>query len=152
MREMFFAGRVRMQMVFIILLGICAIYDLRSKTIPAMWIWGILGFTIVYRLTIIISGQGTIMDSLLCLIPGVFLLIISRCGKLVGSGDGWLIIAEGLFWEWTLLICILVYSFLAAGLFSIGYLIMGRRDRKETIPFVPFLFVGMLIFVIGDLM
>lgn len=141
-----------MQIVFIILLGICAIYDLRSKTIPAMWIWGILGFTIVYRLTIIISGQGTITNSLLCLIPGIFLLIISRCGKLVGSGDGWLIIAEGLFWEWTLLICVLVYSFLVAGIFSIGYLIMGRRDRKETIPFVPFLFVGMLIFVIGDLM
>lgn len=140
-----------MQIIFIFLLGICAIHDLRSKTIPVMWIWGILGFTIVYRLIIIISGQGTIRDSLLCMIPGIFLLIFSRCGRLVGSGDGWLIIAEGLFWEWTLLICVLLYSFLAAGLFSIGYLLMGHKDRKETIPFVPFLFVGMLIFVVGDL-
>lgn len=140
-----------MQIVFVVLLGICAIHDMCSKKIPAFWIWGILGLAAIYRLTTIVSGQGTVTESLLCLMPGIFLLFFSHWGRGIGNGDGWLIIASGLFWEWASLIRVLLYSFSAASLFSIGYLLIGHKNRKETIPFVPFLFVGMQIFILGDL-
>ncbi len=134
-----------MQIVVVVLLGICAIHDMCRKKIPALWIWGILGLATIYRLTIIVSGQGTVTEILLCLIPGIFLLLFSHWGRGIGNGDGWLIVAVGLLLKWTSLIRVLLYSFSAAGLFSIGYLLIGHKNRKETIPFVPFLFVGMLI-------
>ena len=84
-----------MNIFFCTLLGICAIHDCHSKTIPVSWIWGSLCLAVIYRLTILISGQGSITESMLCLMPGVFLLILSRYGKMVGNGDGWLIIAVG---------------------------------------------------------
>lgn len=139
-----------MQIIIAGFLSICAIHDLYSKTIPAIWIWGSLGLALVYRLTMIILGQGTVIESILCLVPGIFLMILSYWGKAVGSGDGWLIMAVGLVLELEALIRVLLYSFLAAGLFSIGYMLKAHKNRKDTIPFVPFLFLGMLLYVWGD--
>ena len=140
-----------MQIIIAGFLSICAIHDLYSKTIPAICIWGSLGLALVYRLTMIILGQGTMIEGILCLIPGIVLIILSYWGKAVGSGDGWLIIAVGLVLEWEALISVLLHSFLAAGLFSIGYMLIAHKNRKETIAFVPFLFLGMLIHIWGDL-
>lgn len=140
-----------MNIFFCTLLGICAIHDCHSKTIPVSWIWGSLCLAVIYRLTILISGLGSITESMLCLMPGVFLLILSRYGKMVGNGDGWLIIAVGLFFEWSTLMWVLCYSFLVAGLFSIGCLLTSQKKRGDTIPFAPFLFAGMMISVVGDM-
>lgn len=140
-----------MQIVFVVLLGICAIHDMCSKKIPAFWIWGMLGLAAIYRLAIVVLGQGTMTEILFCLLPGILLLLFSHWGRGIGNGDGWLIIAVGLILKGTSLIRVLFYSFTAAGLFSIGYLLIGHKNSKETIPFVPFLFAGMLNFVLGDL-
>lgn len=140
-----------MRIVFVILLGICAIHDLRSKTIPVLWIWFSLGVGGIYRLTMIISGKGSINEGLFCLIPGVILLVFSYLGRQVGDGDGWLILSVGVFMEWISLIQVLFYSFLVAGMFSLGCLIMRNKTQKERIPFVPFLFLGMLVFIMRDL-
>ena len=82
--------------------------------------------------------------------PGVFLLFLSHWGRAVGSGDGWLITAVGLLLERESFIRFLFYSFSAAGVFSLGYLLIAHKNRKETIPFVPFMFLGMLITSWGD--
>ena len=63
----------------------------------------------------------------------------------VGLGDGWLLCATGVFLgasgNFTLL---LTGSILCAGVLSLG-LLTGKVHGKDTIPFVPFLFLAQLL-------
>ncbi len=141
-----------MRIVVSILLGICARHDLQSKKIPAIWIWIYLGITSVYKIGMIAYGKSSVKELLLCLFPGITLLFFAYIGRQVGSGDGWLIIASGLYLRWEELIEVLCYSFMAAGLFSVGYLLFVHKNRKDRIPFVPFLFLGTMALFLGDLL
>jgi leader peptidase (prepilin peptidase)/N-methyltransferase len=83
---------------------------------------------------------------------GGFVILTSMItsGK-IGLGDGILLCITGLglgFWGNLELFCLALS--LAAGL-SIMLLIFRLADRKKSIPFVPFLFVGYLILIASGL-
>lgn len=139
-----------MRIVFIFLLGICMVHDLYDRRIPAIWLWLYFGTSAGYRLCMVILGKNSIKESLFCVLPGVILIIYSNVSRQVGSGDGWLIIAGGLYLKWRELIKVLYISFMAAGLFSVGYLLLVHKNRKDRIPFVPFLFLGTMILCGGE--
>lgn len=141
-----------MRIVFIFFLGICMMHDLHNRRIPVVWIWMFIGTAAGYRLYIYFLGRSSIKESLFCMLPGMVLLFFSYAGKQVGSGDGWLIIASGLYLEWEELIKVLCYSFLVAGLFSVGYMLIVHKKRNDRIPFVPFLFLGTIGMFMGDLL
>jgi len=141
-----------MGVLFTFLLGICAMYDLRIRTIPAIWIWFSIWSMTGYRAYMIIFEKSSITESIICLLPGILLLLFSRIGRCVGSGDGWLMIAGGLLLEWEQLVAMLFFAFVAAGLFSVGYCIFVKRERNARIPFVPFLLLGLIsLFLRGSL-
>lgn len=150
MWKMFCTGRIEIPIIVVVLLGICAMHDIRSKTIPGIWIWITLGIGGIYRLIMIVFKEGALQEGLFCLIPGIGLLLLSHLCGMVGDGDGWLIIAVGLCLEWISLLHVLYYSFLSIGVFSLGYLIIGHKNRKDTIPFAPFLLLAIMIFVVRD--
>lgn len=141
-----------MQILLFALLGICSVHDLRSRKIPAVLIWICIGVAAGYRAYMIMHGKSTIKECLLCMIPGIVLLFFSYAGRQVGDGDGWLVLASGLWLTWEKLVPALMYAFMAAGLFSAGYLLVTRREKTANIPFVPFLFGGILILVSGDIL
>lgn len=141
-----------MQILLLVLLGICSVHDLRSRKIPAVFIWICIGAASVYRIHMMVLGKSNIKECLLCIIPGLVLLFFSYVGRQVGSGDGWLVIASGLCLKWEALVSALIYAFVAAGLFSAGYLLFTHREKTVGIPFVPFLFGGILFFVLGDIL
>ena len=134
-----------MRSIFIILLGICVIYDLYSRKIPAVWIWMCISGMAIYRIYILILGISSFKECIICMIPGIVLLLISYVGRTVGSGDGLLIIASGLSLEWKELKLALGCAFLIAGLYSAGYMLFIQGEKNARIPFVPFLFMGILI-------
>lgn len=138
-----------MRFVFICLMGICAIHDLRNRKIPAKWIWICIGSMCIYRIYIISQGKSSAIESLVCILPGIVMLVISRMGKHVGSGDGWLMIASGLCLSAKELPVALVCAFAAAGLFSAGCLVFIKRGKDTHIPFVPFLLAGVVISCLG---
>lgn len=136
-----------MRMLYILFLGICMIHDIDNKKIPAIWIWSCLGIATGYKLCMIIYGKSSVEECLLCILPGIILLIFSYMSGQVGSGDGWLITAGGLLLEWEELIEQLCYSFVAAGLFSACCMLVVHKKRKDRIPFVPFLFLGSICMI-----
>lgn len=138
-----------MGMVFMVLLGVCVIHDLRRKEIPTILIWILIGSMFVYRVYLLILGKCSIKESVICILPGMLLLLISYVGKQIGKGDGFLIIAEGLYMGWMELMSVIYYSFLTAGLFCMGYFLLCHREKNEKIPFVPFLFWGTVV-VFGE--
>lgn len=136
-----------MRLLYNFFLGICMIHDIHDKKIPAIWIWSCLGIATGYRLCMIVLGRSSIKESMFCILPGIALLIFSYMSEQVGSGDGWLIIAGGLFLKWEELIDVLCYAFVAAGLFSVCFLLVRYKKRKDRIPFVPFLFFGTMVLI-----
>lgn len=141
-----------MKVVYIFFLGICMIHDLREKKIPAIWIWVCLGSAAGYRICMIVFGKSSVRECLFCILPGIVLIIFSHVSGQVGSGDGWLIIAGGLFLKWEAQVEFLYYAHMAAGLFSVVCLLFVHKKRKDRIPFVPFLFLGMVIMMGCDIL
>ena len=139
-----------MRLVLVVLLGVCAVHDLKSRTIPAIWIWICLGCMLVYRLSILYGGRSSITELFLCILPGMVLFLLSYWGRQIGSGDGWLIIISGLCLGWEMLREVLTYAFLAAGLFGFGCLFLAHKGKGTRIPFVPFLLIGVLIPMVRD--
>lgn len=65
----------------------------------------------------------------------------------IGYGDSFLITIMGMYlgiWD---LMYILIVSFTMAALYSMTVLVRHQYHRKRTLPFVPFLFLGYLIFI-----
>ncbi len=80
------------------------------------------------------------------LAPGIALLILAAVFREgIGSGDGLAAMVLGL-WTgglWTFwVICVAV---MLTGLFAVGYVITKKR---ETIPFIPFLLLGMEVLLL----
>lgn len=134
--------------IFVILLGICAYYDLREQRIPAVWIWTCIGIQFMYRTYMIFEGRSKISECVICILPGLIILIFSYMSRHVGNGDGWLIIASGLCLQLKELLVALFCAFMAVGVFSTCCLIFTKKGKETRIPFVPFLFLG-IVFLVG---
>ena len=75
------------------------------------------------------------------LIPGIFLLILSVVSKeSIGIGDGMAVAVLGLWIGGGKTFMVLCAAWTLAGIFA---LICLMKKRKEPIPFVPFLLLGM---------
>ena len=99
------------------------------------------------------SWPGVVADSLLgiALGGGLFLVIILASSGGMGGGDMKLGAMLGAFLGWQLGLVALLLAVLSGGLVAIGLLLLGRRGRKEAIPFGPFLALGGAIaFLWGD--
>ena len=90
------------------------------------------------------SWPGVVADSLLGILAGggIFLVIILASGGGMGAGDMKLGAMLGAFLGWKLGLLALLLAVLSGGLVAIVLLILGRRGRKEAIPFGPFLALG----------
>ena len=73
---------------------------------------------------------------------GIFVVIILASGGGMGGGDMKLGAMLGAFLGWKLGLLALLLSVLAGGGVALCLLALGRKGRKETIPFGPFLALG----------
>lgn len=112
--------------------------DIREKKISACKIFIFAVFAVMYRG---LEYQYPFSEIVCCILPGGILLLVSLLTKeSIGYGDGVAVMVLGLWtgaWFTAGVLCVAV---ILAGLFGIGYLVMGKRD---AIPFIPFLLVGL---------
>ena len=77
--------------------------------------------------------------------PGLFLLVVGKLsGERIGLGDGWLLLALGMWMPYEILMGILFLGLLAGA----GY---GILSGKKEIPLVPFFTVGFVLTVWGTI-
>lgn len=78
-------------------------------------------------------------------IPGLFLLIVGKLsGERIGLGDGWLLLALGMWMPYETLLEVLFLGLLAGA----GYgILLGRKE----IPLVPFFMIGFVMVTGGKL-
>jgi leader peptidase (prepilin peptidase)/N-methyltransferase len=122
------------------LVAITAI-DLSSQIIPdVITLPGIL----VGVAANLVTGRVAWLESLLGIVVGggIFFVIILASRGGMGGGDMKLGAMLGAFLGWKLGLLAILLGVLSGGVVALGLLIMGRKGRKEAIPFGPFLALG----------
>lgn len=131
------------------LLILCSIQDLLKKKI-SLWIIIIGGGMICA--SILFCNTITLFDRLGGVAIGgiVILISIATRGK-IGFGDGLLLCISGMglgFWSNLELFAL---ALLFAALVSIALIILRLADRKNSIPFVPFLLLGYIVILTANI-
>ena len=129
--------------------------DLRSKTVA---VWKILLFLAGSLICTAVKTKGipkemwNVVTSLIPGgLPGLLLLVLGRVsGWAVGSADGIIVLILGTYLGLWQTLSVLSGAFLLAVLTAGFLMAVQKKDRKYEMPFVPFLFGGMVFhFIIG---
>ena len=130
----------------LLFLSFMSLEDFKEKSVS---LWKILLFLtagMVYLLVFqtILQSQNLSFYTFASLLPGLALLFFTKLSQgAIGAADGLIVLGLGLwlgFWE---LLGILSGAFFLAA-FVAGFLLVFQRKRKnDSIPFIPFLVLGM---------
>ncbi len=129
------------------MLGICSVTDIRKREVGVVVVClsGILG--VVYH---IMYRRISVYDMLGGLLIGVFVYLIALLTReKIGKGDAIVCMVTGIylgFWNNLLLLWL---SSLLAGLAGIVAMLVFRKKKTDTLPFVPFLSAAGLVVVFG---
>lgn len=133
-----------MQKVIVLgLLGLCSLEDVRHKHLTIIYIlmFGI-GGVILHLLAPVCSIYSILWGMLL----GIGMMIISFVTRgSVGMGDGILLVVTGVYLGGSENLELFLMGLLLSALWSLGLLVLKRKNRKEEIAFVPFLLLSYAI-------
>lgn len=88
-------------------------------------------------------------DVMLGSLPGISLLLFGKLsGWAVGSADGIIVLVLGIYLGFWQVLSVLSGAFLTAVMAAGFLLAVKKKDRKYEIPFIPFLFGGMMFSII----
>ena len=129
-------------------LGVHSIEDIRQKKITAVIT---LIFSIIGILLQVWNGDHSVVQILSGMALGVCIMGFSYLTKgKIGIGDGMILVMTGIYLGIVDNLRLLSISFFLAGIWGILLLVLGF-DKQTKIPFVPFLFFGELLMVIGGM-
>ncbi len=118
--------------------GCFALKDVKERQIPIVWVVGCGIVAVVY---LMMGEKINIVFLIQSMMPGMLLLLCALLTKeSIGYGDGVVVLLLGLW-------CGGLFAALAAGiaLFLTGFyaVFLLLKRCKKTIPFLPFLLIGM---------
>lgn len=119
-----------------------AVLDLKTKRIPVVWVVLLGAATVIYR---VIAGAG-VWELAAGIVPGLLLLLVAfATGESIGSGDGLVLCALGLFCGVTMTVAVFGMALLLSAVLAIVLLVLRRAGRKTELPFLPCLCAGYLL-------
>lgn len=122
-----------------VLLGICAYFDLKEKKIPVLPIFLSICIHIFF---FIYQDNFQFISLLAAFLLGAGFCLLSLLSKgALGMGDGLLAAACGVSLGFYKALALFFYGFLFAGLTGFFLLIRKKKSRKEELPLVPFLYL-----------
>ena len=126
------------------MLIIQSVWDFRFKQIPiVVTILGAIG-----GLCVSVATERALGDIGMALMPGALSLFISWATReAIGYGDGFLLCAMGTYLNVEVVIGILMLASLLAGGIGLFLLVVGKKRRKDELPFVPFLLCASVIYL-----
>ncbi len=127
------------------LLGLCSLEDIKRKemTVVYIFIFGIGGMILH-----LFAPMCSIYSILWGILLGMAMIVLSFVTKgSVGLGDGILLVVTGVYLGGYGNLELLVMGFFLAALWSLGLMLIKKKNGKEKIPFVPFLLVSYLIMI-----
>lgn len=124
---------------------VVSIIDIKYRLIPDF-----ISVLIIFSATLFIFvGNSSFYDAILGMVlGGGFLFLLALIPGAIGGGDVKLMFAMGLFLGCNKTLIALFIAFIVAAVFSLVLIFLGKKGRKEYIPFGPFLAVGSFIALI----
>lgn len=129
---------------------IASIIDIKSKCVPNQLVIGMIltwFFILMWRLFFDENVLVFLKDAVLGFIIGgglfLFVYVISRRG--LGGGDVKFMAAVGLYTGFAETLSVMLYGTMLAALAGIILLLLKKISRKDAIPLIPFLYLGILI-------
>lgn len=128
--------------IFIVLLGIAAVYDWKERKIP-VWLFAVSG--VVTLFIMIWKGDRGIWDVVLGFEVGMFLFLLSKLVRgAIGEGDGIFFCISGILLGVEKNLLLLSGGIFVCGLYSVFLVLFGILAhisvRKWKLPFLTFLF------------
>lgn len=131
---------------FIYILFIITVHDFKEKFIPTNWL--VLG--IIMGLILLVNNpnmkmlEGITGSVIMC----VTLLVFSKITKGgIGRGDAYVFALISLLIGWRMASTIFVLSIMLSGLLGIILYVLRRVNKKDSMPFIPFVMVVTLIII-----
>ena len=127
------------------LLLVLSIFDMRMKKVP-VWLIGLAaGVALIFRMV----ESVPVLQLLAGLLPGIFVLLLAVCTKeSIGTGDGLVLCALGLFCSLKETVAVLGMALFFAAVVAVVLLVLKRAGRKTELPFLPCLCTGYLLCVL----
>ena len=134
---------------------IAAVIDVRTKRVPNLLIFAMLAAWPFIFASLLFTGVGAavtlLVDSALGFVigGGLFMLVylISRSG--LGGGDVKFMACAGLYLGAGGTIPAIFLGTVLAALIGLVLILLKKIGRKDKIPLIPFLFIGILVTVIA---
>ena len=144
------------------LLIICSYTDLRERGISLVLLAAFSISCVVLLVSVSIFGdrwaflKSTVgyepspVNILAGLIPGLILLAVNRITKgAVGLGDVYVILLLGVMLGFEKTFTILFLSMVMTALFGLACMALGNRNRKDSLPYMPFVLAALVVFTIS---
>ena len=128
-----------------------SLWDLRQRRVPNQLVGGMLGAWVLVLVpqlffqteqalvTLISGGVGFLLAGMVFLV----VYLISRKG--LGGGDVKFMSASGLYLGAGCVLPAMLYGCILSAVTGVALLAMKKIGRKDAIPLVPFLYVGMVL-------
>ena len=130
------------------MLVIQSIWDCRYGRIPiAVTLMGGLA-----GLGLSILHQRSWVEIVTGVIPGLVCLLAGWATReAIGYGDGYLLCAMGMYLSWGDILGVFMIASFLAGVLGVILLILKKKRGTDSLPFVPFLLMGAIIYyMLGD--
>ena len=134
--------------VLAVALSVQSYWDIRFRQIPIIVTVVAGGIGLLCRMI-----AGVELQTLLWgLLPGLICLGIGKITRqAIGYGDGFLLCAMGMILPMEQLLAIGMIAIFFAGLWGLFLLVIRKKGRKDTLPFVPFLLAAYILHVVSSM-
>ena len=143
---------IEMKDIMMFFLAVCALWDMKTKKLPAVWLYGGLLWMGIYAAGQLIMNQRDWRELLLSLLPGVFCYLCARLTKQVGEGDAWLILGMGLCFSLKIVLGIVITAFFLSAVGAMVFMILKSSMKNKRIAFIPFLFCAAFFMRLGGVL
>ena len=143
---------IRMKDMVLLFLAVCALWDMKTKKLPALWLYCGLLWMGIYTVSQLVMEKKEWMDILISLLLGMSCLLCARWTKQLGEGDAWLIWGLGMCFSFYEVIVLVMVAFFLAAIGSIFMMIKKRSMKNQRMAFVPYLFCAAFLMRIGGIL
>jgi len=132
---------------------VAMVFDIITKRIPNKLVISMIAGWLLLMVTVVIlnieNAVVLLTDSLFGFLTGggLFLLVYVISRKGLGGGDVKFMAAAGLYLGFAGTIPAILYGTVLAALTGLVLICLKKIGRKDTMPLVPFLFIGIMITV-----
>ena len=140
--------------VFFVVSGVLVLYDIKHKILPASFLYAFLALSaVMMAIRIYATGNNLELFSPLILALPVYFLYIVTKKKGIGLGDMFLFSGVGMFLGIEQGIAAALIALWSAAIVAIILQLINKDKytRKYELPFVPFIILGMLVSLLGDI-